>query len=78
MFSHFFILSSYTCHMGNLIVSVHCIVCILVFFVSVMFPFSNIDVPINCFPEVIKPTPLLLASIVDSLHENKIMFQRHS
>ena len=51
--------------MENPIVSVHCIVCVLICFVSMIFPFSNIDIPINCFPEIIKPPPLLLASDVD-------------
>lgn len=52
--------------------------CVLVFFVSVMFSFLNRDVTINCIPEVKSPPPHLPASDVDSVLENKIMFQGHS
>ena len=75
MFSHFFVLSPYTCHIKNLIVSVHCIDCLCVL---VMFPFSNMDLPVSCFQEVIKLPPLLLASDVDNVLKNKIMSQGHS
>lgn len=61
--------------MENPIVSVHCIVCVLICFVSMIFPFSNIDIPINCFPEIIKPPPLLLASDVDVYLKTTLYFK---
>lgn len=75
MFSHFSILSLYMPHgKYDSFSTLYCLC--TCFFVSVMFSFPNRDVPINCFAELKKS--LLPASGVDTVLENKIMFQGHS